>query len=135
MENSIALLKIDHHGADIYKLGGKTEGEIASEQPYDPEHIHWHLHNKKVKNGKNNNEDTAFFKDIINDLQGFKGLVVASHGTGKANEGDVFIKYLEDHHKSLHQLVISKVETDEHETEKQLLAKIDEAALLDHLRK
>lgn len=135
MKNTIALLKIDHHGAVVYTLGGLEEGVVDTNTPYDPEKLHWHLHNKKVNNGKNNNEDVHFIKEVIDEIKDFKGLVIASHGKGKANEGDVFKKYLEQHHKNLHNMVISTIETDEHETEKQMLAKVDHEALLEHLRK
>lgn len=135
MKKTIGLLKIDHHGAVIYQLGGIDEKILNTNIPYDPEKIHWHLHNKKVNDGKNNNEDIHFFKEIISELNNFSGLVIASHGNGKANEGNLFKKFLETHHKGIFNMIVSSIETDEHETENEMLAKVDHNALLTHLRK
>ncbi|MBB6463491.1 hypothetical protein [Flammeovirga kamogawensis] len=132
---SFGLLKIDHHTADIYTLGGKEEHKITEETLQDPKHLHWHLHNKKVKNGTSKPNDTAYFKEVYNDIKGFDSIIVASHGTGKSNEGANFIKFLEQHHKDIASKVYGTVATDDHETEAQLLAKVDYDALLVHLKK
>ncbi len=138
MEKKYALLRLDHKEAVIYQLGGAEEKEVKAEIPNDPNKKRVHLHKKNIFTWKGQRapEDYTYFKEIIKDLRGFDGFVIASHGTGKSNEGENFVKYLkEHHHNDMAQKILEVIKSDEHDTENQLLAKVDHDLLLTHLHR
>ncbi len=138
MELKFALLKIDHKKAVIYKLGGLDEGKVGEEIPFDPSKKRFKLHQRGIFTweGQRAPEDFTYFKQVIKDIKEYDGIVIASHGSGSSNEGSNFIKYLkEHHHNDIAGKILDEVKTDEHETENQLLAKVDHKLLLNHLGK
>ncbi|QZT37310.1 hypothetical protein K5X82_00095 [Halosquirtibacter xylanolyticus] len=135
MTDKIGMLKIDHHEAVLYLLGGIEEGKVLEEIPADPRHRRWHIHHKKSLHlkGQNNPEDHRYFKELIHDIRGLTGIVLVGHGTGKSNEAHNFEKYMDEHHKDLKNIVIGHLVEDHHETEKELLAAADKMVGEKHL--
>ncbi|QZE15152.1 hypothetical protein K4L44_04790 [Halosquirtibacter laminarini] len=127
MKDHIGLLKIDHHEALFYILGGLEEGKTWKDIPSDPRLRRWHMHHKKSLKlkGQNNPEDHKFFKEIISEIRDCKSIILVGHGKGKSNEAESFHKYMIEHHKDLKELVIAILNEDNHETEKQMLAEAD----------
>lgn len=122
----IGLIKLDRKNATIYKLGNRDEREIVEftmEHKFDLGH-----------RGHDAQIDISYLKEIEKSLKVFDGIIIASHGTGKSNEGEILKKHLETHDHILAEKIIKLIETDEHETENQLLAKADSLLELKHYK-
>lgn len=137
MSNSkhYGLLSISHHEATIWTLGGSDEHVNQDLKPYDPTHEKWHLHKKhQHKGGQYAAEDHHYFEEIVKTIRTYDRVILADHGKGKSNEGMVFEKYLNQHHKDLKNLIIMDMDNS-NITEPQLLAKADAIVLLHHNKK
>jgi len=132
---NFGLIKIDHHGCTIYSLGGEQEKLKATDAPYDPSKHRFHLHHKKMFTWKGQYaaEDHHEFKEIFEFIKSLDGVLIASHGKGKSNEGDHLENFIRKHHKDYGDAFFKGRISDNHKTEKELLANADKELGLIHL--
>ena len=133
--NNFGLIKIDHHGCAIYSLGGGNEKLKSKDEPYDPSKHRFHLHHKNEATWKGQYaaEDHHEFKEIFELVKGFDGVLIASHGKGKSNEGDHLEGFIRKHHHDYGDAFFLGRISDNHKTEREILASADEKLSLIHL--
>ncbi len=135
ISKNFGLIKIDHHGCAIYLLGGENEELKSKDTPYDPNKHRFHLHHKNAFTWKGQyaSEDHHEFKEIFESIKDLDGVLIASHGKGKGNEGDHLENFIRKHHKDYGDAFFKGRIGDNHKTEKELLANADKELGLIHL--
>jgi len=136
MDVNFKLLKIDHHGCTIYSLSNGDDLVVDIKAPYDPDKHRFHLHQKNHFKWKGQfaPEDHHEFKEIFNSIKDSTGVLLASHGKGKSNEGILFMQWVKKHHKQTNDPFFIGNINSEGLTEPQILAEADKFLGLEHTR-
>ena len=124
---AIAIV-IDHAGARIYEL--LVDG--ARHTPNETHHLHHSIDRKQHDADREETfpTDHRFFDAIAEDVPGVARIVVVSHGKGQSNEGHHLLEYMEKHHRTVHDRIVSVIAADlPHTTAKQQLQLARDALL------
>jgi hypothetical protein len=118
------LVIINHHEARVFRSvnPGTVSEQILSRAASEPsESI---AHAKDFSRGGEKPDPNAFFPPVAKVLKGAVEILVFGSGTGRANEMNQFVSWLEVHQTDLAKRVIGAVTVDEHHlTDAELLAK------------
>jgi hypothetical protein len=120
-----AVLALDFHRArifDIARASDAGESVVAA----DPWGLNRHLHHKYYfEHGHYDLDEIDTFKmfeAIRADLAPYRRVVIAGHGSGKANAADSFVKWLHAHHRYDEAKLVGTVRCDVDDiTDRQLL--------------
>jgi len=114
------VVVIDHADARIYATAPDDEAA--------PQEVHHLSHSSdRARRDADRDEtwpdDTRFFHQIAQALQGDGRIVVVGHGKGQSNEADHLLAWLAAHDSPVHARVVRKITADlSHQTLRQLLA-------------
>ena len=120
-----AVLALDFHRARIFDIA-RSSAAGQTVEAADPWDLNRHLHHKYYFEHGHYDLDEIdthkMFEEIRADLAPYRRVVVAGHGSGKANAAEAFVKWLEKHHHPDTAKLVATVRCDVDDiTDRQLL--------------
>ncbi len=121
------LLVMDHQSAQIYRT--TAPGSDAEQVTHDDRDGHkGHVHSSHDYRKRNEHPDNnAYFGEVVEGLKGNENILIFGSGSGSSSAMELFVTWLNDHHKDIAERVMDTVKVDQsHLTEGELLAKARE---------
>ncbi|MCB0919152.1 MAG: hypothetical protein KDC39_11360 [Actinobacteria bacterium] len=110
-----AIVALDYHRARIFDIARRASAVEDVDAP-DPWLLNRHLHHKYYFEHQHYDLDQSdtdkMFEAIHADLKPYEHVVVAGHGSGKANAAQVFEKWLAKHHRESTGKIVGTVRID-----------------------
>jgi hypothetical protein len=120
------VVVISHHGARVFhsEMHGATAQAVKSPEPRYFQHV---ADSKDFSRGKEIPAPSGFFEPLAASLKDVRKILIFGCGTGKANEMEIFVTWLEKHRPELARRVVGALIVDEKQSSvNALLAKARE---------